>query len=123
MNVYGPQRIDEKLRLIDTLADIRDRYPGLPWIMGGDFNMIKSLSKKKGGTRVLGKDSLSFQIFTENMKLVDVETSNDLFTWNSKRGGESHVASKLDRFIISENLMLIVKEIIASILPFRGSNH
>jgi len=35
------------------------------------------------------------------MRLVDTEASNGIFTWNNKRGGESQVASKLDRFIIS----------------------
>eukprot|EP00253_Pinus_taeda_P025821 PITA_25821 len=57
------------------------------------------------------------------MKLVDVETNNGLFTWNNKRGGESQVASKLDRFIISEDLMLLEKEIAASVLPVGGSDH
>jgi len=100
-NVYGPQRMDDKLRFLDSLMDLRDRHAGIPWIMGGDFNMIKSLSEKKGGTRTLSKDSLAFQTFIDNMKLVDTDMSNGLFTWNNKRGGESQVASKLDRFIIS----------------------
>ena len=56
------------------------------------------------------------------MKLVDVETNNGLFTWNN-RGGESQVASKLDRLIISEDLMLLDKEIIASVLLVVGSDH
>lgn len=85
--------------------------------------MIKSLSEKKGGTRVLNKDSLVFQSFMDDMKLVDSELSNGLFTWNNNRGGEAHGASKLDRFMISEELMLIDKEITAKFLPFGGSDH
>jgi len=57
------------------------------------------------------------------MKLVDANTSNGLFTWNNKRGGESQVASKLDRFIISDDLMLTDKEMTVRILPFSGSDH
>eukprot|EP00253_Pinus_taeda_P002831 PITA_02831 len=57
------------------------------------------------------------------MKLVDTEMNNGLFTWNNKRGGESQVASKLDKFIISEDLMLTDKEMIVRILPFGGSDH
>ena len=91
--------------------------------MGGDFNMIKSLSEKKGGTRTLSKDSIAFYNFIDNMKLVDTDTSNGLFTWNNKRGGESQVASKLDRFIISEDLMLTDKEMTMRILPFGGLHH
>lgn len=57
------------------------------------------------------------------MKLVDSETHNGRFTWNNKRGGEAQVASKLDRFLLSEELMLTNREITASVLPFGGSDH
>lgn len=122
-NVYGPQRLDDKIKFIDSLVDLRSRFGGLPWVIGGDFNMIRSLSKKKGGTRALYKDSSAFHCFSENMKLVDIETNNGMCTWNNKRGGDSQVASKLDRFMISEELLLLDKEIIADILPFVGSDH
>jgi len=46
-NVYDPQRIDDKLKLLESLIDLRKRQAGIPCIMGGDFNMIKSLSGKK----------------------------------------------------------------------------
>eukprot|EP00253_Pinus_taeda_P021718 PITA_21718 len=53
----------------------------------------------------------------------DIETINGTFTWNNKRGGASQVASKLDRFIVYEDLLLTGPTIIASILPFGGSDH
>lgn len=56
--------------------ELKDRHAGIPWIMGGDFNMIKSLLEKRGGTRALSKDSVAFQTFTKNMNLFDTETSN-----------------------------------------------
>ena len=57
------------------------------------------------------------------MKLVDTDMNNGLFTWNNKRGGESQVALKLDRSIISEDLRLTNKEMIVRILPFGGLDH
>jgi len=47
-NVYHPQPVEEKLRLITTLEDMKKRYQALPWILRGDFNMIKSLTRRKG---------------------------------------------------------------------------
>lgn len=47
-NVYGPQRMDEKLRVLNSLESYRDIHVGIPWILGGDFNMIRSLTEKKG---------------------------------------------------------------------------
>jgi len=122
-NVYGPQPMEDKLRLLTTLEDMKRRYPSLSWIIGGDFNITKSLMEKKGGTRILGRDSISFQNFITNMKLVDMETSNGIFTWNNKRGGPTQVASKLDRFMVSEELLLRGSNITTLILPFGGSNH
>eukprot|EP00253_Pinus_taeda_P018984 PITA_18984 len=57
------------------------------------------------------------------MKLVDIAMNNGTYTWNNKRGGECQVASKLDRFIISKDLMIKDKDIVASVLPFGGLDH
>ena len=79
--------------------------------------------EKKRGTRILGRDSISFHNFITNMKLVDMETSNGIFTWNKKRGGSTQVASKLDRFMVLEELLLRGSNITALILPFGGLDH
>ena len=99
------------------------RHPNVPWIVAGDFNMIRSITEKKGGIKHLGRDSIAFQNFMNNMGLVDTETINGTFTWNNKRGGASQVASKLDRFIISKDLFLKGLDMPTSILPFEGSDH
>lgn len=57
------------------------------------------------------------------MQLVDMETSNGIFTWNNKRGGPTQVASKLDKFMVSKELLLKGSNITAFILPFGGSDH
>eukprot|EP00253_Pinus_taeda_P031182 PITA_31182 len=57
------------------------------------------------------------------MNMVDTFRNTGLYTWNNKRGGESHVASKLDRFLISEDIMIADKEVIVRVLPFGGSDH
>ena len=32
-NVYGPQRMDDKLRFLDSLIKLRDRHINVPWIL------------------------------------------------------------------------------------------
>ena len=56
------------------------------------------------------------------MRLLDTKTRNGTFTLNNKRGGASQVASKLDRFIIFEDLILICLDLSALILPLGGSD-
>ena len=79
-NVYGPQKQADKLKLLTSLEDLRARHPNMPWIVAGDFNMIRSLTKKKGGIIQLGRDSIAFQNFIMNMGLVDTEIINGTFT-------------------------------------------
>ena len=55
--------------------------------------------------------------------LVDVETGDGWYTWNNKRGGENLVASRLDRFLVSEAIMNSTGDILASVLPANGSDH
>ena len=122
-NVYGPQLLEDKLGPLTSLEELSEGHPAMPRILGGDFNMIKSLTEKKEGTRTLGKDSIAFQNFLNNMRLVDMDTINGIFTWNKKRGGTSQLALRLDRFIISEDLLLTSRTMTAFILHFGGSNH
>ena len=122
-NLYGPKKLEEKLKLLTSLEELRERHPDMPWILAEDFNMIISLIEKKGGTRTLGRDSIAFQNFMNNMGLVDTKTVNVTFTWNNKRGGASQVAPKSDRFIISKDLLLTGLDMSALIFPFGGSDH
>lgn len=57
------------------------------------------------------------------MNLVESYSSNGLFRWNNKIGCEAQAASKLDRFMISKELMFLNSEITARVLPFGGSDH
>ena len=59
-NVYGPQLLEDKLKLLTSMEVLRERHSIIHWIMGGDFNMMRSLSEKKGGSRMLGRDLLAF---------------------------------------------------------------
>ena len=93
------------------------------WIVGGDFNMITSLTEKKGGPRHLEIDNLAFYQIIQDLKPVDLETNNGIYTWNNKRGRKSQIASRLDRYLHSENLMHKNWNIENTILLAAGSGH
>jgi len=54
---------------------------------------------------------------------VDIQTINGTHTWNNRRGGTNQIASRLDRFLISEQIMMKDVYIGAMILPVVGSDH
>eukprot|EP00253_Pinus_taeda_P030678 PITA_30678 len=123
INVYGPQRLEEKIRFLRSLMNMKLRYPRAKVIVGGDFNMITLLSEKKGGIRKLNKDSEAFLDFIVSAKLVDIQPRSGAYTWNNRRGGERQITSHLDRFLVSESLLLEAVIVDSEILPCGGSDH
>jgi len=57
------------------------------------------------------------------MNMVDSAMHHGLFTWNNKIRGEVQVASKLNKLLTLEELMLANREITAKVLPFSSSDH
>lgn len=122
-NVYGPQKLEDKFSFLHSLMSLKLRHPISKIIMGGDFNMITSLLEKKGGIRKLNKDAELFVEFIYSAKLVDIQPKSGTFTWNNRRGGEKLIASRLDRFLISEIILLEGITVDSDILPSGGSDH
>ena len=122
-NVYSPQRQENKMMLLSNLTKLHQRHFNSSAIYGGDFNMITSLNEKKGGTRALGNDALAFNSFIPDVNLVDVQPRTGNFTWNNRRRGDMIIASRLDRFLISERILLEGNIINSNILPSGGLDH
>jgi len=122
-NVYGPNAPGEKPDFLNLLEWINQTSQAKPWIVGGDFNMIKSIAEKRGGRTIADPNQLDFMNFINRCRLVDVETVNGWFTWNNHRKGGHSIASRLDRFLISETVLVNSGDINASVLPSAGSDH
>jgi exonuclease III len=122
-NVYGPHGPEEKKGMIRDLEDIKGRATNLHWILAGDFNIITSLAEKKGGTRRLDRDAEEFSNFIDRAEMVDLQTKNGQFTWTNKRMNQFQVATRLDRFLISESIIMQGLTLDCNILPWGGSDH
>lgn len=57
------------------------------------------------------------------LQLIDINTINGKYTWNNRRGGGMQIASRLDRFLTTEQFL--GKDIFyeATILPCQGLDH
>ena len=47
MNVYGPQKSVDKHSFLSSLKHLRESLPNVHLVVGGDFNLITSLEKKR----------------------------------------------------------------------------
>eukprot|EP00253_Pinus_taeda_P017343 PITA_17343 len=121
--VYGPPSPGRREQFINSLKTTRRLYPEAAWIIGGDFNLIRSLDEKKGGLRRRDHFMDSFNDVIEELRLVDIQSINGVYTWNNRRGGKNQIASRLDRFLVSEAIMKLDVFVEAKILPSLGSDH
>eukprot|EP00253_Pinus_taeda_P026887 PITA_26887 len=122
-NVYFPQETQHKVEILDALTQLNTERIYPLWISGGDYNMISTMEEKKGGRCIINRDGSILKDFIQNNWLIDLPSNNDLYTWNNKRAEPMQIASRLDRFLISDNAVHLGGEFIASILPISGSDH
>jgi len=122
-NVYFPQDTNLKAEILESLSILNsNRYHPL-WFVGGDFNMIARTEEKQGGRNNGIRDGNLLKDFIQSNWLIDLPSNNGLFTWTNKREGAQNIASRLDRFLVSDNAPYLGGDIIASILPISGSDH
>jgi exonuclease III len=122
-NVYGPASPRDKQAFLRSLGHASSHAHDKNWIVGGDFNIIRSLEEKRGGSRRLDRESDDFNNLIDNLHLIDLDTSNGLHTWTNRRTGSHQIACKLDRFLVSEVLMMEGTSMESTILNFSGSDH
>lgn len=121
--VYGPSIVGEKLHFLDKILATRQLICNYLWIVGGDFNLIRSLKDKKGSVHKLYPKVASFGSYIEKLPLVDISIINGLYNWNNQWGGRHKIFSWLDHFILSKEVMdndIFVETVI---LPCLGLDH
>ena len=122
-NVYGPQCLSDKCYFLKTLSNLKTCMPFEHWVVGGDFNLITSLEEKKGGRCCLEEECNLFRDTIEDLGLLDITPGVGWFTWNNKRIGDRHIASRLDHFLVSESVINLGSEIHSLTLSGQGFDH
>ena len=83
LGVYGPHIPRERENFLKNVQAARRISPGTPWIVGGDFNMIRTADEKKGGIRRLDQNMETFNAMSTEQRLVDIPKINGIYTWNN----------------------------------------
>lgn len=91
-NVYGPTDDSQKANLRFGLYQTR-ALNDLPWIITGDFNLIRSISKTTRGNFNLGL-SMTFNECIEDLNLIEISLLSRTYTWSNK--WRNPTFSKLD---------------------------
>ncbi|KAL4282238.1 hypothetical protein GQ457_03G016760 [Hibiscus cannabinus] len=75
----------------------------LPWLLGGDFNEILTLSEKQGGTRKPHHQLTDFHECLLRNNLADCKPSRGWFTWMKSGPRVAPIRERLDRFIAEKD--------------------
>lgn len=82
-NIYVPTDLHGKQKLWSHITFMCRLFPFHLWIMVGDFNAILDLCEKKDGVMRLEPSSILLGDSISTLNLVDIKSSNGLFTWNN----------------------------------------
>ncbi|KAL4366199.1 hypothetical protein GQ457_05G012670 [Hibiscus cannabinus] len=118
-NIYAPNDHGDRERFFDCVSNLISAS-SLPVIIGGDFNVIKDKEEKMGG-RFIAHHSMALVEFIQRNNLIDLPLAGGKFTWC--RGGECIVASRLDMFLISPEVLSQYPSLIQEALPRSLSDH
>ena len=86
-NVYDPTSPRDKHAFLESLSYLSSLTLYNRWTVGGDFNIIRSLEEKQGGSRRLDRDSSNFNSLIDDLHLIDLEANNGIHTWTNRRTG------------------------------------
>ncbi|MBA0874615.1 hypothetical protein Goshw_019304, partial [Gossypium schwendimanii] len=92
------------------------------WIVGGDFNAILNNAEEDGGRRKSRRSMDEFRDILDELALIDVKPTNGWFTWSNNREGPNLVKERLDRFLISEDMIQEARDLIKRIWDDKNSD-
>ncbi|GKV05782.1 hypothetical protein SLEP1_g17749 [Rubroshorea leprosula] len=107
--------------LWDELILFSQALPAVPWLVGGDFNDIRSPSKRSDGASI-SKESLSFHDKLNAAELHDIPSSGFYITWCNNRE-DGPITKKLDRLMVNDVWFDLFPGTNAEFLPPGYSDH
>ena len=87
--------------LWDYLREVSGLGLDVPWSVVGDFNLVISCSKKKGGRPPCTLGMEEFRDYIDGCSLTDVGFAGPKFTWCNNQRGEDRILARLDRCLLS----------------------
>ncbi|XP_059306203.1 uncharacterized protein LOC132057591 [Lycium ferocissimum] len=95
----------------------------LPWIVGGDFNVILSEEAKQRGLPVLQQETVDFSQFIRNCGLAELKFSGSKFTWWNGRIEGDCIFKRLDRVLGNQEFLQFLPSSEVFHLIRDGSDH
>ncbi|XP_074266232.1 uncharacterized protein LOC141588700 [Silene latifolia] len=119
--VYGSNCPVKRASLWDMLTAMAPQVG--PWVVMGDFNILRYSHEKIGNLPAHLPDMLDFNNCLSSCGLDDMQGTENDFTWFNKQDPSTRVYSKLDRILVNGDWLLTFTQTAAQFLPPGVSDH
>ncbi|CAK8576177.1 unnamed protein product [Lathyrus sativus] len=102
VNIYSSCSIVDKRLLWSELLNLKSSMPLGEWLIGGDFNAVKTTSERMGRGRPNFVEMEELSYFIDAIGLIDLLVVGNMFTSFNSSG---KCRSRLDRILLSDYLI------------------
>uniref|UniRef100_A0A2N9FNM3 Reverse transcriptase domain-containing protein n=1 Tax=Fagus sylvatica TaxID=28930 RepID=A0A2N9FNM3_FAGSY len=120
--VYASNDGIVRRELWHSLDCFRKTFAQSPWLVAGDFNVVKSPNEKLGGCILSGYENEFLQC-VNSFEVDDYPAIGCFFTWSNKRDEDQFTAKKLDRVLVNNDWLCNHNHCIVEFLPPGVSDH
>ncbi|XP_074277141.1 uncharacterized protein LOC141600791 [Silene latifolia] len=119
--VYGSNCPVKRRTLWDSLTDMAPLVG--PWVVMGDFNIVRYSHEKIGNLPAHLPDMIDFNNCLSSCGLDDIQGTGNDFTWFNKQDPSTRVYSKLDKILVNGDWLLTFTQTAAQFLSPGISDH
>ncbi|XP_060170934.1 uncharacterized protein LOC132601901 [Lycium barbarum] len=120
--VYASTDRSGRIALWEDLYDMSSHIT-IPWLVGGDFNVITDDIEKFGGLPVQFAETEDFRQCIDICQLMDLGFTGSMFTWWNGRSDEACIFKRLDRCLGNQALQNWFPNLEVEHLIKQGSDH
>ncbi|XP_074283452.1 uncharacterized protein LOC141607999 [Silene latifolia] len=119
--VYGMNDPQDRHRLWGKLISIS--LLASPWLVTGDFNVVRDLTERKGPNPPSLHDIMDFNACLAQCLLDDMNCTGAEFSWTNKHEHQTRTWARLDRLLINPDWTSLFPAYVAECLPPEISDH
>ncbi|XP_057247591.1 uncharacterized protein LOC130589950 [Beta vulgaris subsp. vulgaris] len=120
--IYGwPEEVN-KVKTGELMVNLHDGT-GVPWLCGGDLNLMMWSNEKQGGSEFRYEDAAILRNAMDVCQLDDMHYVGHPFTWTNNQGGEKNLQERLDRCCANQEWKDIFGGSFVTHLEKRRSDH
>ncbi|XP_075111586.1 uncharacterized protein LOC107825614 [Nicotiana tabacum] len=120
--VYAKCTALERIELWESLYHLASDMM-IPWLVGGDFNVILSEEEKYGGLPVSNNEVADFAYCVDTCALYDVGFKGSLYTWWNGRSDDACIFKRIDRYLAIQQFQDMFPSLEVEQLIKYGSDH